>query len=78
MSVSTEVDQIQRMLDAGHLARADEDGHQRELRSQCPADDTDAPVYRVSRSGQRVIEVVFRCPSCARDFPAPPERMHLV
>ncbi len=78
MNVSTEVDHIRCMLDEGRLVREDEAGHQRELRSSCPADGTGAPVYRVSRSGQRLIEVVFRCPSCARDFPAPPERMHLV
>jgi hypothetical protein len=77
MSVSTDVDLIRRMLEEGHLARTDEAGHQHELRARCPADDAGAPVHRVSRSGQRVIEVVFRCPSCGQDFTASAEQMQL-
>ena len=77
MAVPDDVDHIRRMLDEGHLARADEAGHRHELRARCPADDTSAPVHRVSRSGRKLIEVVCRCPSCGRDFAVPPERMHL-
>ena len=77
MSLLTEVDLIRRMLDEGRLAHTDEDGHEHELRARCPSDDTSAPVYRVSRSGQQVIEVICRCPSCGQDFTASPERMHL-
>jgi hypothetical protein len=77
MSVTAEVDRIRHMLDDGLLTQMDEAGHQHELRARCPTDDVGAPVYRVSRSGQRVIEVVFRCPSCGQDFSVSPEQMHL-
>ena len=77
MSVTDDVDQIRQMLDEGRLARTDEAGHQHELRARCPTDDASAPVYRVPRSGQKLIEVVCRCPSCGRDLAASPERMHL-
>ena len=77
MSLITEGDLIRRMLDEGRLTQTDEAGHEHELRARCPADDTSAPVYRVSRSGQKVIEVVCRCPGCGQDFAAPPERMQL-
>ena len=77
MSVSTHVDLIRRMLDEGRLAHTDEDGHEHELLARCPTDDASAPVHRVSRSGQKLIEVVCRCPSCGQDFVAAPERMHL-
>jgi hypothetical protein len=77
MSLTTEVDLIRRMLDEGRLAQMDDAGHEHELRGRCPTDDMSGSVYRVSRSGQKVIEVVCRCPSCGQDFTAPPERMHL-
>jgi hypothetical protein len=77
VSVATEADLIRRMLDEGQLARADEGGHRRELRAACPADRASAPVHRAARAGRKLIEVVFRCPDCGRDFPASPETMHL-
>ena len=77
MSVATEANLIRRMLDEGQVARADEGGHRRELRAACPADRTSAPVHRAARAGRKLIEVVFRCPDCGRDFPASPETMHL-
>jgi hypothetical protein len=77
MGLITEVDLIQRMLDEGRLTQTDQAGHEHELRARCPADETSASVYRVSRSGHKVIEVVCRCPSCGQDFTASPERMHL-
>ncbi len=77
MTAASDIHLIRSMLDAGQLARSDELGHQYELRARCPADDTSAPVYRVARSGQKLVEVVCRCPSCGQDFVAAPERMHL-
>lgn len=77
MSVAAEANVIRRMLDEGHISQVDAEGHVREIVGPCPDDGVSAPVYRVSRAGRRIIEVVFRCPSCGRDFAATPEGTHL-
>jgi len=77
MSVSAESDVVRRMLDDGHLTHVDEGGHMLELFGACPNDGIAASVYRVTRAGHRIVEVVLRCSSCGRDFIAEPEAMHL-
>jgi hypothetical protein len=77
MSVATDVDLIRRMLDEGRLAQVDEGGHLREPYATCSRDGASGPVYRVTRAGRKVTEVIFRCPMCGEDFTATPEAMHL-
>ena len=77
MSIAAETEIIRRMLSEGRLTHADEHGHVTELYGRCPHDDSTAPVYRVNRIGNRIADVVLRCPSCSADFTAPPEAMHL-
>lgn len=77
MSVSVESGVIQRMLNDGHLTHVDEDGHTRELFGTCPEDRSTASVHRVSRAGNRIVEVVLRCPSCGEDFTAGADALHL-
>lgn len=77
MSIATETEIIRRMLSEGRLTHTMEDGHLAELYGRCPDDNATAPVYRVSRSGNRIDEVVLRCPSCGADFSAAPEALHL-
>ncbi len=77
MSVAAEATVIRRMLDEGHISQVDTEGHVREICGPCPDDGVSAPVYRLSRAGRRIIEVVLRCPSCGHDFAVAPEAMHL-
>ena len=77
MSVAAESDVIRRMLDNGQLTHVDEGGHTRELFGTCPDDRSTASVHRVSRAGNRIVEVVLRCPSCGEDFTAGAEALHL-
>ena len=77
MSATEDADVIRRMLDEGHLTRADDAGHLHELYGACPNDEVSAPVHRVTRADRRITEVVFRCPSCGHDFVASAESMHL-
>jgi hypothetical protein len=77
MSVSAEADIIRRMLGEGRLTHVNEEGHVAELFGRCPDDGTGSPVYRVSRAGHRIVEVVLRCPSCGHELNASPEMMHL-
>ena len=77
MSVAAESEVVRRMLDDGHLTHVDEDGHARELFGNCPADRSTASVHRVSRAGNRIVEVVLRCPICGQDFTAGADALHL-
>jgi hypothetical protein len=77
MSIGAEAEIIRRMLSEGRLTHVDPDGHITELYGRCPNEDSTAPVHRVERVGNRIAEVVLRCPTCNTDFIAAPEAMHL-
>ena len=77
MRVIAEAGVIERMLSAGHLTEIDELGHAHTLYGVCPNDGVRAPIYGVSRTGRRIIEVVLRCPACGRDTPVEPEALRL-
>lgn len=77
MSIAMETEIIRRILSEGRLTHVDADGHTTELYGRCPDDNASAPVHRVSRVGNRIDEVVLRCPTCGQDFTVAPEAMHL-
>ena len=77
MNVSTEADVVERMLSDGRLTKIDEAGHAHTLYGVCPHDGARAPIYRVSRTGHRIIEVVVRCPACGRDTTVEPEALRV-
>jgi len=78
MSTQEDLQSVRRALQEGRLSVLDTTtGYHRSMYATCPGDGSRAPVYRTTRLGGVIAEVVFRCPVCGKRFVAQPEQIHL-
>lgn len=72
------VQRIQEALDHGRLVVTEATGMERSMNARCPKDGHDSPVYMVSRVGERIDRVIFKCPYCSDRFDVGPEGIYLL